>query len=144
MSSNTATTPKTAGQVPGPTWAPWPYAIAMTVAAAMVFLQSVFAGGLIAESVASEEAHRLNGMSLGLVFLIVLVTSIFVRWPGRGPVWPLASSAVFIVLVSVQAVLGFSGQVQFHVPLGVLITLGAVFNAVNAWKLVGRQRSLAR
>jgi energy-coupling factor transporter transmembrane protein EcfT len=116
----------------------------MTVAAVLVFLQSVFAGGLIAESVASEEAHRLNGMTLGLVFVIVLVTSVFVRWPGRGPVWPLASSAVFIVLVMVQAVLGFAEVVQFHVPLGVLITIGAVTNAVSAWKLVRERSRLSR
>src|SRR5690554_7912868 len=98
MSFVPATTASPAPRVSGPRWAPWPYAIAMTVAAAMVFLQSVFAGGLIAENVASEEAHRMNGISLALAFLIVLVISIFVRWPGRGPVWPLASSAVFVVL----------------------------------------------
>jgi hypothetical protein len=144
MSSNTAASGTSASvtasqQESGPRWARWPYAIAMTVTAAMVFLQSVFAGGLIAENVASEEAHRMNGISLALAFLIVLVTSIFVRWPGRGPVWPLASSAVFVVLVMVQAVLGFAELVEFHVPLGVLITIGAVSNAVGAWKLVRRR-----
>lgn len=138
MTSSTTSTAMTSQKVSGPRWAPWPFAIAMTVTAGMVFLQSVFAGGLIAESVASEDAHRLNGMSLTLAFLIVLVTSIFVRWPGRGPIWPLVSSGVFIVLVMVQAVLGFAELVEFHVPLGVLITIGAVSNAVRAWKLVRR------
>ncbi|HEU4807700.1 MAG TPA: hypothetical protein VFT01_05510 [Homoserinimonas sp.] len=138
MSTDSAATVKTTEQVPGPRWVPWPFAIAMTVTAGMVFLQSVFAGGLIAESVASEDAHRLNGMSLTLAFLIVLVTSVFVRWPGRGPIWPLVSSGVFILLVMVQAVLGFAELVEFHVPLGVLITIGAVLNAVRAWKLVRR------
>jgi hypothetical protein len=81
----------------------WPFAVSISVAAFMTFVQSVFVGASLGGNVASLDSHRMTGVSLALVF-----------------------------------VLGFSGRVELHVPLGVLIVALSALAALQSWRLIRR------
>ena len=119
---------------PMPGWPSWVFRITSTVAAVMLFNQAVFAGQFLDGTYDSLHAHRENATYAGISVLISAVAAVLVRWPGRGPWWPILASIGIFGLIALQIVLGFARAISLHVPLGVATIVLAVGLAVWAWR----------
>lgn len=126
--------PARASDEPGPGWPWWAFRVASTVAAIMLFDQAVFAGQFLDGTYGSLHTHRENATFAGISVLITAATALLVRWPGRGPLWPLLACLGIFGLVALQIVLGFARAISVHVPLGVATILLAAALALWSWR----------
>jgi len=117
-----------------PSWPRWAFRITSTVSAIMLFNQSVFAGQFLDGSYGSLLVHRENATYAGLAMLVSAVAAVLVRWPGRGPWWPILACVGLFGLVGLQIALGFARAISLHVPLGVATILLAGALAVWSWR----------
>jgi hypothetical protein len=141
----TTTSPRApAAPVAQPTWTHWPYRVLMTVATVMLFNQAVFAGQFIGGSYPSLATHRENATYAGISVVVATLGAIPIRWPGRGPWWPLTATAGLFALIAVQIVLGFTRTLAIHIPLGVSIIIIAVLLTVWAWRKHPRDTGTTR
>lgn len=134
MTTKALTADAAALRGPAPRWPIWVFRITSTVAAMMLFDQAVFAGQFLDGTYGSLHMHRENATYAGIFVLISAVAAVLVRWPGRGPWWPILASVGIFGLIALQIVLGFARAISLHVPLGVTIILLAVALAVWAWR----------
>jgi hypothetical protein len=104
----------------------------------MLFDQAVSAGQFLGGTYDSLHVHRENATYAGIAVLVSLAAAILLRWPGRGPWWPILACVGIFGLIGLQIVLGFARALTLHVPLGVAIIMIAVALAVWAWTGRGR------
>lgn len=116
------------------TWHYWPYRITLSVAAVLLFNQAVFAGQFLGGSYPSLASHRENATYAGIAVLAAGLAAIAIRWPGRGPWWPIAATFGLFGLIALQIALGFLRLLEIHVPLGVSIIVLAVLLLFWAWR----------
>ncbi|MFJ9771459.1 hypothetical protein ACIRVF_09455 [Kitasatospora sp. NPDC101157] len=109
--------------------------ITATTQALLAVLQVVLAGSFLDGTYDSLGDHEGNGMTLATVVVVQLPVAFFVRRAGRGPLWPLWTTAVLAVAVSGQIGVGYARAVSVHVTLGVLLVSGILFGLVGAWRL---------
>ena len=128
------TTALEAGRAAAPRWPLWTFRITSTVAAVMLFNQAVYAGQFLDGAYDSLLTHRENATFAGIAVLISTIAAVLVRWPGRGPWWPILACLGIFGLVALQIVLGFARVINLHVPLGVATILLAAALAVWAWR----------
>jgi hypothetical protein len=105
--------------------------VVVTLWAVLVFIQPVLAGQFLD---GNDDLVAVHGMNAGFVLLIALVMFIVavLLWrPGRGAAWPVGASALLLVVVFAQSILGGFGLLAVHVPLGVLLFGSAV--AMLGW-----------
>jgi hypothetical protein len=110
----------------------------VTLWAVLVFIQPVLAGQFLD---GNDDLVAVHGMNAGLVLLIalaMLIGAVFLWRPGHGAAWPVGASALLLVSVFVQSVLGGFGVLALHVPLGVLLFGSAV--AMLGWVWSSRIR----
>lgn len=116
----------------------WPFRLSMSVAALMLFDQSVFAGQFLSGSFTALHTHRENATYAGIAVLIAAASAALLRWPGspssHGPVWPLLACLALFGLIALQIVLGFTRTLTVHIPLGVTIILVATGLTVWSWR----------
>lgn len=112
------------------------YQTAFKVVAALnmlaVLLQAVSAGQLM-----SGGGAGLHGMGAGAVHVlgvVLLVVAVLMWRPGRGAGWPALVSLAVLLLGFLQSMLGGSGAVAAHVPLGMTIFGISVWLVVWAWR----------
>ncbi len=99
-------------------------------------LQAVLASLFITGDVDMLTLHEINShTNLFLAFLLFLST-ILVWRPVRGPVWPVAVTAVLVLAVQTQAGFGYARELALHIPLGVLLFGIAV--ALTGWAFTPR------
>lgn len=115
-------------------WVYWPFRVMMTVAAVMLFDQAVFAGQFLAGSYPALHTHRENATFAGIAVLVAAASAVPIRWPGRGPWWPIVACVGLFGLIALQIVLGFAHLVALHIPLGVGIIVAAVALTAWAWR----------
>ena len=108
--------------------------VTSTVSAVLLFDQAIFAGQFMSGSYDALLIHRENATYSGISVLVVAVAAVLVRWPGRGPWWPIAACLGIFALVALQIVLGFARALTLHVPLGVLTILAAGALAYWSWR----------
>ena len=118
----------------GRAWVYWPFRLVIAVAAVLVFDQAVFAGQLMAGTFTALASHRENATVSGITVAVGVLAAIPIRWPGRGPSWPMLACLGLFGLIAAQIALGFTRLLALHVPLGVAITLVTVLLAVWAWR----------
>jgi hypothetical protein len=116
------------------TWHYWPYRIALSIAAVLLFDQAVFAGQFLSGSYPSLATHRENATYAGIAVVVAALAAIPIRWPGKGPWWPMAVTFALFGLIAAQIVLGFARVLAIHIPLGVSIIVLAVLLVVWAWR----------
>ncbi|MEV5888896.1 hypothetical protein [Nonomuraea fuscirosea] len=108
------------------------YATAFKVVTALstlsVLVQAVTAGQLLSGGAAG--AHGMGATAVHALALAQLVVAMLLWRPARGPGWPALVSLVVLLLGFVQSMLGGSGAVAAHVPLGM-----ALFG-LSVWLLV--------
>ena len=110
--------------------------VVLGLLAVAVFAQAVLAGLFLDGGDAWRDWHAINGMLvLPLLALIQVVLAVLMWRRSRGPGWLAVASLGLLLALLVQSVLGMTGQVAVHVPLGV-----AVFGLVGT--LLVRARAL--
>jgi hypothetical protein len=97
--------------------------VVLWLLAVAVFAQAVLAGLFLDGETVWRDWHAVNGMLvLPLLALSQVVLAVLVWRRGRGPGWLAAASLGLLVALLVQSLLGMTGQVAVHVPLGVAIS----------------------
>jgi len=112
-------------------WIPWPLRVTSSLSALLLFDQAVFAGQFLSGAFSALQTHRDNATYSGLAMLATAVGAALLRWPGRGPIWPLFACLGLFALIGAQIAIGFARLLVLHIPLGVLTIVGAV--ALSAW-----------
>ena len=115
-------------------WTLWPLRISATVAAVLLFDQAVFAGQFLSGTFTALHTHRENATYAGLAVLATGVCAVLLRWPGRGPLWPVIACLGQFALIGLQIALGFARVLALHIPLGVVIILGWIHLTVWVWR----------
>jgi hypothetical protein len=123
-----------------PRWAYLPFQITITVAALMLFDQAVFAGQFLSGSFGALHTHRENATYSGIAVLLAAGCAALVRWPGKGPIWPLFACLGLFALIALQIVLGFARALTVHIPLGVSIIMLALVLVTRAWRIRPRAK----
>jgi hypothetical protein len=118
-----------------PAWPAWTYRIVATLAAVLLFIQSILAGEFIADK--SDKLaftlHRENAILSVIVVLVLVVAAILSVWPGGGRRTVLPRAIGLLVVTAGEAVAGFAKLTQLHVPLGVLLIGIAAWMAISSW-----------
>lgn len=117
-----------------PRWPRWAFRVTTTVAAVLLFDQAVFAGQFLDGTYSSLHTHRENATLAGVSVLVAAVSAVLVRWPGRGPLWPLLACLGVFGLIAIQIMVGFARLISVHIPLGVAIILLTALLTVWAWR----------
>ncbi|MFE2287137.1 hypothetical protein ACFXDJ_23570 [Streptomyces sp. NPDC059443] len=85
-----------------------------------IFFQAVTAGLLLSTSY-GETLHGVGARVMYGATMLYLIAAILAWRPGGGSPRPILYASGFLVLASVQVVLGVAHIPMFHVPLGVLM-----------------------
>ncbi|MFF4244739.1 hypothetical protein ACFYY2_09725 [Streptomyces sp. NPDC001822] len=85
-----------------------------------IFLQAVSAGLLLSTSY-GETLHSAGARVMYGASMLYVLAALLVWKPGGGPVRPVLHASGFLVLASVQVVLGIAHVTSVHLPLGVLM-----------------------
>lgn len=116
-----------------PEWPRWLLRISLTVAAVLLFAQSITAGLFLAELRAAFPVHREIPNVAAIAIVLAVVAAILCVRLRRDARWPITATIGMLALMSLQAFAGFRSLTALHVPLGVVtITLAVVF-AAWAW-----------
>ncbi|TMR89163.1 hypothetical protein [Nonomuraea basaltis] len=97
-----------------------------------VLVQAVTAGQLMSGGEAG--LHGMGAAPVHVLGLAQLVVAVLVWRPGRGAGWPALVSLAVLLLGFVQSMLGGSGAVAAHVPLGMALFGLSVWLLVWAWR----------
>ncbi|WP_328720445.1 hypothetical protein OHT52_13805 [Streptomyces sp. NBC_00247] len=94
--------------------------IAIALQTLTIFLQAVSAGLLLTASY-GETLHGVGARVMYAASMLYLLAAVLAWKPGGGPVRPIWHASGFLVLASVQVVLGIAHVPSVHLPLGVLM-----------------------
>jgi hypothetical protein len=118
----------------GSGWVYWPFRVVVSAAGVLLFNQAVFAGQFLSGTFGALHTHRENATVAGIVVLAAALAAVLIRWPGRGPSWPILACLGLFGLIALQIMLGFARVLTMHVPLGVAIIVLAVLLVIWAWR----------
>jgi hypothetical protein len=132
----TSTSPAKASPSVAPTWPLWTYRIVATIAAVLLFVQSILAGQFIADKhdKLAFVLHRDNAIISVIVVLVVVVAAILSVWPGGGRRTVLPRAIGLLVVTAGEAAAGFAKLPALHVPLGVALIGIAAWMAISSWR----------
>ncbi|RKT09724.1 hypothetical protein BX285_6828 [Streptomyces sp. 1114.5] len=109
--------------------------VALALQTLAIFFQAATAGLLLASH--GETLHSVGARVMYGASMLYLLAAILAWRPGGGSPRPILYAAGFLVLASVQVVLGIAHMPALHVPLGVLmfglsaLVLGQVSTAAS-------------
>jgi hypothetical protein len=118
----------------GAGWVYWPFRVVVSAAGVLLFNQAVFAGQFLSGTFGAVHTHRENATAAGIAVLAAALAAVPIRWPGRGPSWPILACLGLFGLIALQMRLGFARVLAVHVPLGVAIIVLAVLLVLWAWR----------
>lgn len=116
-----------------PEWPRWALRISLTLAAVLLFAQSITAGLFLAELRAAFPIHRELANAAGIAVALSIIAAILCVRLRRDARWPIAATIGMLALMSLQAFAGFRSLTAVHVPLGVLTITVAIAFATWAW-----------
>ncbi|MDI1466058.1 hypothetical protein QEZ54_34290 [Catellatospora sp. KI3] len=125
-----------------PRWVVWPFRLLITLAAILLLLQAVLAGQFLSGVYASLAAHAANAPLAGFTVLLAAVAAVLLRWPGRGPWWPMPAAFGLFLLTGFQIGMGYARLLAVHIPLGVSVIMLAGF--LTGWSWRYRPATVAR
>jgi hypothetical protein len=115
-------------------WPLWLLRVVLAAAAVQLADQAVLAGQFLGGTYGSLQSHRDNATGAGLTILAAVVPAVLVRWPGRGPWWPIAACLALFALTAAQIAVGFARILPLHVPLGVAIVGLTAWLTIWSWR----------
>ncbi|NUK83568.1 hypothetical protein [Streptomyces lunaelactis] len=108
----------------------------ITVFLLLTLVQPVLAGMFITGDVDLLDLHEINALTIGFLSWLLVINTVLLWRPGRGPAWPIGLAVVLAVLVQTQTGTGFSRSLGVHIPLGVALV--AVATALTYWAFAYR------
>jgi len=105
--------------------------VASTAAVVIIVLQGVTAGEILSRSRVAVSLHFAGAFAVHAFTALTAVAAFVVMRQRRTSSWPTVVAAAVFVLGFVQAALGEAGILAVHVPLAMLLLVGAVL--VMAW-----------
>lgn len=119
----------------------WLLRAALTVHLLAVLAQPVLAGLFLTGDVDAIAVHGAVGSGLAAVALVVAGCALAYVAAARGRLWLLLAAGALFLADGLQIGMGYSRQLQLHVPLGVAIVVASVLLAAWAWSpAAGRGR----
>ncbi|WP_222864405.1 hypothetical protein [Micromonospora sp. WP24] len=94
--------------------------VAIALQTLTIFLQAISAGLLLTSSY-GETLHSVGARVMYGASMLYLLAAVLAWKPGGGPLRPVWHASGFLVLASVQVVLGIAHVPSVHLPLGVLM-----------------------
>lgn len=94
--------------------------VAIALQTLTIFLQATSAGLLLTSSY-GETLHSVGARVMYGAAMLYVLAAILAWKPGGGPARPIWEATGFLVLASVQVVLGIAHVPYVHLPLGVLM-----------------------
>ncbi|MER7312273.1 hypothetical protein ACIPJG_25950 [Streptomyces halstedii] len=94
--------------------------IAIAVQTLTIFLQAISAGLLLTSSY-GETPHAVGARVMYAASMLYVLAAVLAWKPGGGSPRPVWHASGFLVLASVQVVLGIAHVPSVHLPLGVLM-----------------------
>lgn len=94
--------------------------IAVALQTLAIFFQAVTAGLLLTTSY-GETPHGVGARVMYGATMLYVLAAVLAWRPGGGSPRPILHSSGFLVLASVQVVLGIAHKAALHVPLGVMM-----------------------
>lgn len=105
--------------------------LTVTTHALAIFAQPVLAGLFLNGDFDMVEVHGVNAVLVQLLGLVQIPAAILLRWPGRGPQWPIWASVLLFLAEGTQVTLGYTRTLSVHVPLGVAVV--AIASLMLRW-----------
>jgi len=115
-------------------WAVRGYRVLITMAAVVLFNQSLQAGEFMSGRYEFLEFHRLGATVAEFVVLFATIAAGVARYRGRYPLWPAGVTGLLFVAIQLQEWAGEERVLSVHVPLGVSIIVTAIGLTVWAWR----------
>jgi hypothetical protein len=123
----------------------WTLRVLLTAHLVAVLGQPLLAGLFLSGDVDAIRIHGLAGSLLAAFGLVLVAAALLHVTVGRGPLWLLPAAVALFLTEGVQVGLGYARELQWHVPLGVLVVTVAVVAAAWVWTPVAaRPRRTAR
>lgn len=110
----------------------WTLRVLLTGHLVAVLAQPVLAGRFLTGDVDAMEVHGLLGSLLALVAMS-LIAGALGYVVGRGRLWVLPVTVLVFLAEGFQIGLGYSRNLEVHIPLGVAIVVAAVLLAAWVW-----------
>jgi hypothetical protein len=119
-----------------PAWPLWAFRIVASVAALLLFAQSILAGLFLADkhNKFAFLLHKDNAILSVAVVLVLVVAAILSVRPGRGPRGVIVAAAGLLVVTAGEAAAGFAKLTVLHIPLAVVLIGIAAAMAVASWR----------
>lgn len=111
--------------------------IALALQTSTIFLQAVSAGLLLTVPY-GETLHSVGARVMYGASMLYLLAAVLAWRPGGGPARPVWHASGFLLLASVQVVLGIAHVPSVHLPLGVLMFGLSLVALARGWSGPGR------
>lgn len=98
-----------------------------------VLCQGATAGQVLMRSQEAFELHETGAVVLHLLTGLATVAAALLWRQTRGSIWPTALAAVLFVVSFLQAATGHGRTLYIHVPLALILLVGAVWLLSWAW-----------
>lgn len=102
------------------------FGIVAIIHAVMVVIQPITAGMSMDGDTFALDLHYWNGMSIMTVAVIQLILGVLWFKPGGGPSRAITISLVLLALEVAQFLIGDSGHMAIHLPLGIILLFGVL------------------
>jgi hypothetical protein len=115
-------------------WARTLFRTLITLAAALAFLQTVFAGVFLSGHYAALDLHETNATIANATMFLATIAAVLVWRAGKGAGWPAAVCAALFLAEALEIFMGFSGVLSIHVALGTSIVAAFVVLLLRVWR----------
>ncbi len=115
-------------------WAVRVFRVPITVAAVVLFNQSLSAGEFMSGRFEFLEFHRFGATAAEIVVLLAVIGAGWARFRRRYSWWPVGVTALLFVAIQGQEWAGEERVLSVHVPLGVSIIVTVIGLTVWAWR----------
>lgn len=105
--------------------------VVATLSVLMFVLQGATAGEILSRSRSALALHFGGAIVVHVLTGLTVLVAFLLARRERGPWWPTALAAVVFVFGFVQAALGEAGLLAVHIPLAMVLLVGAV--TVMVW-----------
>ena len=115
-------------------WGVRAFQVLMTLAAVILFNQSLQAGEFMSGRYEFLEFHSFGATGAEFVVLFATIAAVVARFRDGYSWWPAGLTALLWVAIQVQEFAGEERVLSVHVPLGVSIIVSGVLLTVWAWR----------
>jgi hypothetical protein len=115
-------------------WARTLFRTLITLAAALAFLQTVFAGAFLSGHYGALNMHETNATIANATTLLATIAAVLIWRVGKGAAWPAAVCAALFLAEAVEIFMGYARVLSIHVALGTSIVAAFVVLLLRVWR----------